>query len=210
MLTLAADTSLPHLSVALVRDDVVLGALSMEGKGSRNEKLLPAVDWLLRESGVDRTAIDLFASTRGPGSFTGVRIGVATLQGLALVLRKPLCAMSTHEAARWAMPITGRAVIVDDAGRGEFYATSFDGAIPVDGPRLVSAAEREELVRAATEIYLPLATQSLNVAIGCARRAAAIAAAGELDQWSDITPLYVRLAEAEVKLQQAQADASRP
>src|SRR5881227_1128946 len=108
MLILAADTSLPLLSVALLRDGLLLGALALEGKGSRNEKLLPAVDWLLGEAGVDRRAVDLFAVTRGPGSFTGVRIGLATMQGLALALGKPVCAMSTHEAI---VPPSGRVTI---------------------------------------------------------------------------------------------------
>ena len=115
MLILAADTSLPLLSVALLRDETLIGALALEGKGSRNEKLLPSVDWLLSESGTPRESIDLFAVTRGPGSFTGVRIGLATLQGLALVLGKPVCAMSTHEAI--ASEFHQHVVIVDDAGR---------------------------------------------------------------------------------------------
>src|SRR5229473_3944368 len=111
MLILAADTSLPLLSVALVRDDALLGAMALEGKGSRNEKLLPAIDWLLTESGVDRREVELFAVTRGPGSFTGVRIGLATMQGMAMALGKPLCVMSTHEAIA---SDRGRWVIVDD------------------------------------------------------------------------------------------------
>ena len=59
MLVLAADTSLPILSAALLRDGQLLGAVALEGKGSRNEKLLPAVDWLLGEAAVDRHDIDL-------------------------------------------------------------------------------------------------------------------------------------------------------
>src|SRR5688500_18299052 len=98
MLILAADTSLPILSVALVSDGILVGAMALEGKGSRNEKLLPAIDWLLTENNVDRKAVDLLAVTRGPGSFTGVRIGLATMQGLAMAIGKPVCAMSTHEA----------------------------------------------------------------------------------------------------------------
>src|SRR5439155_16941358 len=108
------------LSVALLRDRDLIGALALEGRSSRNEKLLPAIDWLLNESGVDRHAIELFAVTRGPGSFTGVRIGLATIQGMAMVLGKPVCAMSTHEAIA---PERGRWLIVDDAGRGESYVS---------------------------------------------------------------------------------------
>ena len=67
MLTLAADASLPLLSVALLDDRRLLGAVALEGKGSRNEKLLPAIDWLLTENDVDRRAVELFAVTRGHG-----------------------------------------------------------------------------------------------------------------------------------------------
>jgi tRNA threonylcarbamoyladenosine biosynthesis protein TsaB len=197
MLILAADTSLPLLSVALLRDETLLGAISLEGKGSRNEKLLPAIDWLLRESGVERTAIDLFAVTRGPGSFTGVRIGLATIQGLALAVGRPVCAMSTHEAIAAA---AGDVLVVDDAGRGDLYVSEFAGGREAGPPRLVHAAAagslRGPIVRASDFV------QRENVAAACARRALRIAGAGELDRYADPTPIYVRLAEAEVKLQQ--------
>jgi len=197
MLILAADTSLPLLSVALLREGSVIAAAVLEGKLSRNEKLLPAIDWLLTESGVDRREVDLFAVTRGPGSFTGVRIGLATMQGLALALGKPLCAMSTHEAIA---PESRRVVIVDDAGRGESYLSQYDDGRELVAPRLASkeevgAMEGERIVVAAF-------MQRENVAVSCARRAAAIEQRGDGDRYRDITPVYVRLAEAEVKLQQ--------
>ncbi|HEY6139543.1 MAG TPA: tRNA (adenosine(37)-N6)-threonylcarbamoyltransferase complex dimerization subunit type 1 TsaB [Thermoanaerobaculia bacterium] len=192
MLVLAADTSLPILSAALLRDGALLGSVALEGKGSRNEKLLPAIDWLLSESGVDRHAIDLFAVTRGPGSFTGVRIGLATMQGLALALDKPLIAMSTHEAIA---PAQGHVTIVDDAGRGEFYVSEFDDGQETRAPHLVGAhGVRPSL---AIADYL----QSHNVAAACARRALAIVARGDAERYRDVTPIYVRLAEAEARLQ---------
>src|SRR3954470_11954752 len=142
MLILAADTSLPTLSVALVMDDALLGSVALAGRSSRNEKLLPAIDWLLTEGAVDRASIDLFAVTRGPGSFTGVRIGLATMQGLALALGKPVCAMSTHEAIA---PSSGRGSIVDDAGRGEFYVSAFEDAREIIAPHLAKREEVETL-----------------------------------------------------------------
>jgi tRNA threonylcarbamoyladenosine biosynthesis protein TsaB len=196
MLILAADTSLPILSVALVLDDALLGAVALEGRSSRNEKLLPAIDWLLTEAAIERTAIDLFAITRGPGSFTGVRIGLATMQGLALALRKPVCAMSTHEAIA---PPNGRASIVDDAGRGEFYVSVFENAREVIAPHL---AKREEVDTLDHVILVSDVMQRDNVALACARRARDIELRGDGERYRDITPIYVRLAEAEVKLQQ--------
>ena len=206
MLVLGVDTSLPLLSVALLREGALIGAVALEGKDSRNEKLLPAVDWLLSESGVDRHAIDLFAVTRGPGSFTGVRIGLATVQGMALALDRPVCAMSTHEAIASSVWVPasagtpraegrGHTVVADDAGRGEFYVSRFENGIEVEAPHLA-----REIDAAALRVADFL--QRENVAACCARHAAAIAEAGDLARYSDITPIYVRLAEAEVKLQQ--------
>ena len=188
MLILAADTSLPLLSVALLRDDDLIAAAALEGKGSRNEKLLPAIDWLLGEAGVDRHEVDLFAVTRGPGSFTGVRLGLATMQGLALALAKPICAMSTHEAIA---PATGRVAIVDDAGRGELYVSEFEDGREVAAPHLAKSA---------SGLTVAEFLRSGNAAAACARRARAIVQAGRLESYADVTPIYVRLAEAEEKL----------
>jgi len=193
MIVLAADTSLPILSVALINDQTLIGALAMEGKGSRNEKLLPSIDWLLTENAIDRSQIDLFAVTRGPGSFTGVRIGLATLQGLAVALQKPICAMSTHEAIAYGT--RGRVAIRDDAGRGEFYVSVFEDGREVVAPHL----SRD--VSEANVIDVNEFLQRDNVALRCAKRAIEI---GENDRYKDVTPIYVRLAEAEVKLRQKQ------
>jgi tRNA threonylcarbamoyladenosine biosynthesis protein TsaB len=201
VLVLAADTSLSILSVALVNDGALIGAMALEGKGSRNEKLLPAIDWLLTENGIDRRAVDLFAVTRGPGSFTGVRIGLATIQGLALALRKPVCAMSTHEAV--AHGTSGRAMVYDDAGRAEYYVSLFVDGRETEAPRLATAAERDELTSSIDQLlWIPELIQQDNLALRCARRAAELERSGDAERYRDVTPIYVRLAEAEVKLQQ--------
>lgn len=196
MLVLAADTSLPILSVALITDGTLIGALALEGRGSRNEKLLPAIDWLLVENNIDRKSIELFATTRGPGSFTGVRIGLATLQGLALVLGRPLCAMSTHEAI--AHGEEGHVAIVDDAGRGELYLSTFADGLETAAPHLGRELPEGRIIRVGDFL------QRENVALRCARRALEIERRGEGERYRDVTPIYVRLAEAEVKLQQKQ------
>ena len=193
MIILGVDTSLPILSVALIRNDALLGAVAFEGKGSRNEKLLPAIDWMLSEAAVDRRDVDLFAVTRGPGSVTGVRIGLATVQGMALALGKPVCAMSTHEAIA---ALGGRVVVADDAGRGEFYLSTYENGDEIEPPHLARADEVP-----AERLMIADALRDTNVALRCARRAAAITASGRLRDYADATPIYVRLAEAEVKLQ---------
>ena len=195
MLILAADTSLPILSVALVSDGILIGAMALEGKGSRNEKLLPAIDWLLTENNIDRRTVGLLAVTRGPGSFTGVRIGLATMQGLALAIGKPVCAMSTHEAI--AHGEAGPVAVIDDAGRGELYVSTYNDGRELTAPHLGTPPEGR-VIRIADFL------QRENVALRCALRAMAIEQNGEGDRYRDVTPIYVRLAEAEVKLRQKQ------
>jgi tRNA A37 threonylcarbamoyladenosine modification protein TsaB len=120
------------------------------------------------------------------------------MQGLALALGKPVCAMSTHEAIA---PDAGRGAIVDDAGRGEFYDSLFENGREVIAPHL---AKRDEVEGLGTVIRVAEVMQRQNVALACARRARAIEARGDGARYRDITPIYVRLAEAEVKLQQQQ------
>ena len=197
MLVLAADTSLPILSVALIDEEKLIGVLAMEGRGSRNEKLLPSIDWLLSENGIAVRSIDLFAATRGPGSFTGVRIGLATMQGLAMSMSRPLCAISTHEAAAWGE--SGRVAVYDDAGRGELYASVWDSGEEVVAPHLASARGGDARALEVAELL-----GRDNLALRCARRALEVERRGDGERYRDVTPIYVRLAEAEVKLQQKQ------
>jgi tRNA A37 threonylcarbamoyladenosine modification protein TsaB len=115
---------------------------------------------------------------------------------MALALGKPVCAMSTHEAVA---PSSGRWAVVDDAGRGELYLSIFNDGRLVEGPRL---ARPDEVPR--DRIVVTEVAGRENVALACGRRAAAIVASGRLDDYRDVTPIYVRLAEAEVKLRQKQ------
>lgn len=199
MLTLAADTSLPILSVALF-DETLIGSVSLEGKQSRNEKLLPAMDWLLTESGRRRAELKLLAVTRGPGSFTGVRVGLATIQGLAMALSIPVIGMSTHEAV--AESRRGESFVVfGDGGRGEFYVSAFSEDREVVPPSLMSGQELEELKRGFSgAVDLSEFVRDGNVAILAAQRAARLAGDHAAARYGDLTPIYVRLAEAEVKL----------
>lgn len=197
---LGIDTSLPVMSVALLGEHGPLGAVQLEGRESRNEKLLPSIEWLLAEAGVDRRALGLLAVTRGPGSFTGVRIGLATVEGLALALRLPICAMSTHEAVAAAAG-EGSTLVYNDAGRGEFYVAAFTDGTETLTHRVATADELSELKAVhdrAVDVrqFMWLS----NVALAAAGHARTLRAAGALASRSDTTPVYVRLAEAEARL----------
>lgn len=197
---LAFDASLPVLSVAVMSPTAPLAATSFEGRESRNEKLLPAIEWLLRESGVERASVHLLAVTRGPGSFTGVRIGLASAEGLALALGIPICAMPTHEAIAAGHP--GRSVLVtNDGGRGELYVSGYRAGDEVLPHRIASTGEVEAL-RVEFDVCVDArdAMWERNVALLAARRALDVESRGRLGLYADTTPIYVRLAEAEAKL----------
>ena len=201
---LSVDTSLPVLSVALLLGSQAAGGVTLAGRESRNEKLLPSIDWLLSEAGVARDAIGLLVVTRGPGSFTGVRVALATIQGLCFALGAPVVAMSTHEAFAETVSGDAKSVLVHgDAGRSERYVSGFDSDRETLAPSLMKreafAALLENYGR---EIDIDTTLESVNVAMLAARRAARIASAGETGRYHDVTPIYVRLAEAEVRLRE--------
>ena len=127
MLTLAFDTSTDVATSALVDDEEVLGERS-----SRAVRLLEDVDALLRQGGAAPSDVDLLAVGTGPGSFTGIRIGLATARGLALALGVRGVGVSTLDALAAGAP---GAVPVIDAKRREVFAL-------VDGePRVLAPAD---------------------------------------------------------------------
>ena len=184
----------------MVSETAPLAATSFEGRESRNEKLLPAIEWMLRECGVERKAIHLLAVTRGPGSFTGVRIGLASAEGLALALGIPICAMPTHEAI--AAGFAGRSVLVtNDGGRGELYVSGYRGGEETL-PHRIALASEVDAIREEFDVCVDArdAMWERNVALLAARRAREVESARRLGDYADTTPIYVRLAEAEAKL----------
>lgn len=114
MLTLAFDTATGVATCALVRDGEVLGE-----RVSRAVTILAEADELLREAGVEPRELAALAVGTGPGSFTGVRIGLAAARGLGLALEIPVAGVSTLEALAAGAP---GAVPVIDARRREVFA----------------------------------------------------------------------------------------
>jgi len=92
---LALATATSEMSVALLDEGHLIGEIYLADGRHHAVTLLAAVDHLLREEGLELKELDLFAVTTGPGSFTGLRIGLATVKGLALVTGKPLVGVST-------------------------------------------------------------------------------------------------------------------
>jgi tRNA threonylcarbamoyladenosine biosynthesis protein TsaB len=124
-LVLALETATATLSVALFRGSELIDECSA-AEGPSAAALLPAIDRLLERAGVALAALDGFAISVGPGSFTSLRVGIATVKGLAFGTGLPVAPVSTLAAlALAAGPTDALVVPMLDARRGEFYAAAY-------------------------------------------------------------------------------------
>jgi tRNA threonylcarbamoyladenosine biosynthesis protein TsaB len=123
LLTLGVDTSTERRSVALLDEGGrVLYASSSELRAGGSAGLLTDVDRVLASAGVGLKEVGLFAAASGPGSFTGLRSGLATVKGLAMTLGKPAVGVPTLHAIAYSARPARRAVALIPAGRGEVFA----------------------------------------------------------------------------------------
>lgn len=226
MLILALSCPAKGASAAVLRDNEMLSTFSAGDAMTGSELLLPMAEAALRSANVTMNDVELFAVTAGPGSFTGVRIGVALVKGLAFGRGKICCGVSTLEAlAENVLPLPGLVCPVMDARRGELYAALFessgggnsrllpDSALPAselaalllrDYPNrpvtLVGdgVTVAEPVFRAAGIALSPIPDVLLpHSAVSCGRVALRAAAAGGAVDGEELAPVYLRESQAE-------------
>lgn len=133
MKILAIESSAKAASVCLTEDEALI-AQSWQNSGlTHSQTILPMCEQMLKHCGVAPEQVDLIACAAGPGSFTGLRIGLAAAKGLAWSLEKPCLGVSTLEAMAWQMAhIRGEMLCCMDARRGQVYNARFraDGTRP--------------------------------------------------------------------------------
>ena len=224
MKILALETSAKSVSVA-VTDGGVVRAYTYQNTGlTHSRTLMPLVDAMLRESEQSLSDMDLLAVAAGPGSFTGLRIGVSALKGLAWAADKPCCGVSTLEAmARNLRHMDGLIVCAMDARRSQVYNAVFaaeggqltrltpDRAIALSQlaeelqgdprPKLVVGDGAQLCYDALTAAGIPavLAPPNLRMqsAWGVARAALELVRSGGLVSGEELAPVYCRLSQAE-------------
>jgi tRNA threonylcarbamoyladenosine biosynthesis protein TsaB len=129
MLILAADTSGKNGSLALVRFETdsarTLEVVPLEG-GTFSAQLVPQISALLAKHSLMKDEIDAFAVVSGPGSFTGLRVGLAAVKALAEILQKPIASVSLLEIVARAAEMDGRVMAALDAGRDEMYVGIYE------------------------------------------------------------------------------------
>ncbi len=221
-LILAVESATTAVGAALLRGEALLEERDGAAPGPPSERLLPAIDAVLRAAGVRLDQVDAFAVSVGPGSFTGLRVGIATVKGLAFGSATPVAAVPTLLAL--ALPaLDGSAPVAAllDARRGEVYAAVFaaDGGTLLPDAVVTPAALAEHLppgtrvvlgegagfAGAALAACLGARVQVLDPPYGVARTrdvgvlGARALARGEGMSGERVTPRYVRRAEAEVR-----------
>lgn len=156
MLTLALDTSSPSGSLAFLRDDKLIAVVGTSSGELYSSRVFRHLDFLLSELSLRLNDLDLFAVATGPGSFTGLRVGLAAVKGWAEVLGKPIAAVSALEAvAAQSRACTEKLISVMDARRGELYWAVYHRSGSENAPPLVldndqMVGPRDQFVRTIT------------------------------------------------------------
>lgn len=224
MKILALESSATACSVALCEDEKLIAQTFQNSGLTHSRTLMPMADSLLNQCGHSLDQVDVIAVAAGPGSFTGLRIGVATAKGLAWAGEKPCAPCSTLESMAWQLAhVDGIIIATMDARRAQVYNAVFrarNGVLERLSPdRAIGLAELEEEVKKYKEnkilvgdgaqlcynewqeriTDLSLAPMHLRAqtAWGVARAALELARADKLVPGEQLVPVYHRLSQAE-------------
>lgn len=215
----ALDTSTWWAGVALVADGRVVLESRRRVTDSHAARLLPMLDETLAEAGWERRSIDAFAAVRGPGSFTGIRVGLGLLRGLALASGRPCVGVGALDAmAQERGDAPGARVPVLDASRGEVYAAVFEAAgTPPTATRpawmglpatVIASAPAGSILFGAGADAFAAEFEAAGLAVERGRAGCGVAGAAGIVAWrrlaagaphgADVEPLYLRPADAEL------------
>lgn len=224
MRILAFESSAKAASVALMQDGVLLAESFQNNGKTHSATLMPMAQQVLSDCGLTAAELDAVAVAKGPGSFTGVRIGVAAAKGLAWGAEKPVCGVSTLEAMATQLSMQAGIICpVMDARRGQVYNALFqsdgktltrltsDRAISLeDLKKDLEKAEKtiflvgdgtklcyNTLSEALPHLTLPPAHLEMQRASGVAMAAERLAQQGGLQAPGELVPSYLRLSQAE-------------
>lgn len=223
MTILAADTCTPTATAAIITDDRLVAQVVQNNKKTHSQNIMPMIDFMLKTADMTINDIDCFAAAVGPGSFTGVRIGVATVKALAHGTNKPCTSVSALEALAFnAIDFDGIICPIADARRGQVYNALFRGGSleRLTEDRVISAeelcaelaryGERVILLGDGTNAYADLIQNTPGVDARLAHRSTRTSLASSVAEIaygnvlnnkicgpSQLAPLYLRMSQAE-------------
>ena len=196
---LAIDTSSLVLSCALAEKDRLISEWTVQRKLTHSEQLIPHLDNMMKDAGVSREEITAVACSLGPGSFTGLRIGLASIKMMACIWDVPLIGVDTLEALAWNMAGgEAYALPIMDAQRGNVYAALYS----VHGSEVIKEEQETVIsIDELTEAGITLAPPAIRC---CRAGSVAMAAWNKLEKGKTespltVTPNYIRRSEAEVQ-----------
>ena len=139
---LAIDTSSQNATVALINDERLVGEYTINNKKTHSQIIMPLISDLISKSGLDISDIDVFATGIGPGSFTGLRIGVATCKALAQANNKKIIGVSSLEILAKSVYFTEKTVCsIIDARRDDVYNAVYKNGICLSDDRVININE---------------------------------------------------------------------
>ena len=141
---LAIDTSNDYLTVVLDTGEKLYTHFSPDGKIRHSVTLMPAVEELCERSGFDLGDVDFFCAVVGPGSFTGIRIGVSAIKGFADAFGKKVLGVTAFDLASYNDNV-GEILSVVDAAHGNYYVCGYSHGEIVFGPKFIDESELLEL-----------------------------------------------------------------
>ena len=223
MLVFGIDTCCMAATAALVAEDRLVAQTVQNNKKTHSQRIMPMIEQMLYQAEIELSDIDCFAAAAGPGSFTGVRIGVATVKALAHAAGKPCVAVSTLQALAINVAcFDGIICPIMDARRNQVYNALFKGesmkritedrAISID--ELLSALKETEgkiifngdgVAVFADKIKEELGEravfarrmQMMNLAASVAEIGCDMLERGETIEYTELSPQYLRLSQAE-------------
>lgn len=196
---LAVDTSGKNLTIIIKKDQKYYTYYDDECGVNHSVALMPEIEKLAKSANFDFKDADFFACVVGPGSFTGIRIGVATIKAMCFAFNKPCLSVTSFDALAYNNP-NGKILSLIDARHNGFYACGYDGKEVVLSPRYIMREEVEELLNeysafASTDID-GIKTEKVSVLDGFIKAIENKLSAISFDLES-LTPLYVRKSQAE-------------
>jgi tRNA threonylcarbamoyladenosine biosynthesis protein TsaB len=224
MIILGIETATMTGGLALIDEEKLISEYTLNMKTTHSTRLMPALDWILKDASLDKNQINGIAISIGPGSFTGLRIGLATAKGLAMGLNIPLITVPTLDALAYNISYVPYQICpIQDARKKEVYSAIFryeNGIITRKSPyQVISPDELISLINEKTImlgdgliIYGELFREKLGEFAIFANnsqrlpRASVIAElglaklkAGEIADLASSEPLYIRRADVEMK-----------
>ena len=141
---LAVDTSGNHLTVLILKGEKIFSSHLGDAMLKHSITLMPEIENLVSEAELSLSDIDVFCAVVGPGSFTGIRIGVSTVKALAYANGKKVLAVTSFETLAYNKP-NGKVLAVIDAKHGHYYACGFENSKVVLNPSYIDSETVQKL-----------------------------------------------------------------